>query len=495
MRRISIILLMIILISGLGYGVYYYVVGSIKIDKIVLKSPDNSALKESIGIFLNRPAKVQIEYWKKGSETVNRTPLSNKNKNHEINLLLVEPNSLYEYKIIVHNYILSNSSKDYHFKTREQSPWMVRNWIKEHSPHDPNAIGEGLMMISYRGYPGYIAMVDGEGTIRWYWQDEKLGVRLATITPRNTILALLAPAGKDQFQKKKNKPKGIENYYIRTGKTGFVGGTEIAEINLEGEVLWRVNIEDKDIIFHHDLKMNEDKEIVSIYRDYKLYNLDDTKAELDTLWGDGIMRMDTTGKILEKWSVWDVWDIGKDKKLKEFANDRFHFNNVAFDTDGNYLLSTPIENQIWKIDKNSGEIVWKLGKGGDFKMDPNSHFYFQHAAHIDHHGNLILFDNGDFTPNDTTKTNKSSRTLSFKLDTTNMVARTIINAEIPSKYYTSRMGSSYLLPNDNILQTSSKTGNVLITNKDGGVLWVLNTYFIPYRAEYVPENVWQNYIL
>ena len=237
--------------------------------------------------------------------------------------------------------------------------------------------------------------------------------------------------------------------------------------------------------------MNENNEIVSIYRDYKLYDLDKSKPELDTLWGDGIMTMDTTGKVIEKWSAWDVWDLEKDKRLKEFANDRFHFNNVAFDRDGNYLLSTPIENQIWKVDKNSGEIIWKLGKGGDFKMDPKSYFYFQHAAHIDHNGNLILFDNGDFTPNDTTTTNKYSRTLSFKIDTSKMTANTIINAELPPGYYTSRMGSSYLLPNENILQTSSKTGNVLITDKTGNVLWVLNTYFIPYRAEYVPKNVWE----
>lgn len=486
---------MILLIFGIGYGTYYYFIGSVEISKIVLQSPDNSALKERVNISLNRPAKVQIEYRKKGSEVFNKTPISTKKENHQFNLLLLEPNSLYEYKVVIHNYILSNSSNNYFFRTREQSPWMVHDWIKNDRPHDPSAIGKGLMMLCYRGFPGYIAMVDGKGTIRWYWQDKKMGVRLATITPRNTILALLAPAGKDQFQEKKKQPKGVQNYYIRTGKIGFVGGTEIAEINLEGEVLWRINLEEKDIIFHHDLKMNENNEVVSIFRDYKLYDLDKSKPELDTLWGDGVMTMDTTGKVLEKWSAWDVWDVEKDERLEEFANDRFHFNNVAFDTDGNYLLSTPIENQIWKIDKNSGEIIWKLGKGGDFKMDSESHFYFQHAAHINHNGNLILFDNGDFTPNDTTKTNKSSRTLSFRIDTTEMVAKTIIDAEIPPGFYTSRMGSSYLLPNDNILQTSSKTGNVLVTDKEGNVLWVLNTYFIPYRAEYVPNSIWENYKL
>src|SRR5699024_6128541 len=164
---------------------------------------------------------------------------------------------------------------------------------------------------------------------------------------------------------------------------------------------------------------------------------------------------------LEKWSVWDVWDLNKDPQLRELANDRFHFNSVFFDSEGNYIISTPIENQVWKVNKKSGEIMWKLGDKGDFKMDPETYFYFQHAAHLDRKGNLLVFDNGDFSPNDTTKVGKRSRTISFDLDTTQMKAEVKINAELPFAYYTNRMGSSYLLPNDNILTTSSKTGNVV----------------------------------
>lgn len=478
----------------LAYGVYYLSIGSLKIKSVTLNSPDHSALKEDITITLNKSASVYLEYWKKGSTSTLLTPTTKKKDKQKIHLLLLEPNTEYYYKIHLKN-IFKTVSQTYSFRTREQSPWMVHDWIKDNKPHDSTAIGEGMVMICYRGYPGYIAMVDGKGTIRWYWQDKKLGVRLATITSRNTILALLAPAGKDEFHKKKaKKPKGIKNYYIRTGKTGFAGGTEIAEISLEGKVLWRKNIEAENIIFHHDLRMDKNNHIISIFRDYKLYNLDKNKAKKDTLWGDGVMVMDTTGQVLKKWSVWDVWDISKDKKIKELANDRFHFNTVSFDKDGNYLISTPIENQIWKVNSTSGQIMWKFGKEGDFKMNPKDYFYFQHDAHIDREGHLMLFDNGDFSPNDTTKVNKSSRALSFDLNMENMTATKKIDAPLPHQYYTSRMGSAFLLPNDHILQTSSKTGNILITNQNGKVLWALNTYFIPYRAEYVPHSLWHNYI-
>lgn len=479
-----------------GGAVYYWSANAIEIEKITLASPDNSALKEDIRLVLSEEAPVYVEYWKSGSMDKKRTPTFPAKKEHLIHLLLIAPNSTYQYRVIIDR-LVDISSETYTFKTREQSPWLVHDWLKEENPHDASALGDGLVMLCYRGFPGYIAMVDGEGTVRWYWQDKQKGVRLASLTPRNTILALLAPASKDEFHNKKKKdtlPSDVNTYYLRTGKTGFVGGTEIAEIDLEGNVLWRINIEEKDIVFHHDLQMNKDHQILSIYRDYIMHDLTEKGIKKDTLWGDGVMVMDTTGKVVKKWSAWDHWNLDTDKRLEEYSGDRFHFNSLAFDADGNYLLSTPIENQVWKVNATTGAISWKLGKGGDFKMDSIDHFYFQHAAHIDKDGNLMLFDNGDFSPNDTTKVHKSSRTLSFKLDTSAMTATTMINSVLPPRYYTSRMGSAYLMPNDNLLQTSSKTGGVVVTDQKGKVQWAINTPFIPYKAEYVPMTLWEEYI-
>ncbi|MBD8488396.1 aryl-sulfate sulfotransferase [Echinicola sp. CAU 1574] len=486
-----------IVITCLGlltcFGFVYYSNHNIRITKVELVSPENSALKEDLSISLSEASPLKVEYWKKGDDVKYTTPISEVKVDHLVHLLLLEPGTTYEYRIVIDGWI-DQSTDVLSFQTREASSWMIHEWIKEDKPHDKTAMGDGLVMLCYRGYPGYISMVDGEGTIRWYWQDKNLGVRLATITPRNTILALLAPARKDEFKKpEKGDNKGVASYYLRTGKIGFVGGTEIAEIDLEGNVLWRTNLEEKGIVFHHDLRMTDDHKIMSIYRDYKLYDLPDTPTKIDTLWGDGVMIMDTLGNVLDKWSAWNVWDISKDIKIKEYAGDRFHFNSVNLDTDGNYLLSTPIENQVWKVDSKSGEIIWKLGKGGDFEMDSSSYFYFQHSVYINRNGDLMLFDNGDFSPNDTSKVNKVSRSLAFKLDTEQMKAEVQIDNILPKEYYTSRMGSAFLMPNDYILQTISKTGKVAISNQNGEVLWTLNSHFIPYRAEYIPATLWSDY--
>jgi hypothetical protein len=129
--------------------------------------------------------------------------------------------------------------------------------------------------------------------------------------------------------------------------------------------------------------------------------------------------------------------------------------------------------------------MWKLGKGGDFKMDTTLYFSFQHSAHINSKGELMLFDNSLWK--------KVSGGVSFELDTVNMEANKRIKATLPPSKYTSRMGSAYLLPNGNILQSSSKTGSVLVTDQSGQILWELNSYFVPYRAEYVPYSFWENY--
>ncbi len=206
---------------------------------------------------------------------------------------------------------------------------------------------------------------------------------------------------------------------------------------------------------------------------------------IDTLGGDGIMVMDTAGNKIWEWNCWDVWDIKNDPFIQQFAYDRFHINSLSFDTDGNYLVSLAVEDQVWKINATTGKIMWKLGKGGDFKMDTTNYFSFQHSVHINPYGDLMVFDNSIWK--------KQSGAVSFSLDTVHWTATAKINAILPRSKYTSRMGSAYVLPNRNLLQTSSKTGAVMVTGEKGNILWELNCYFVPYRAEYIPKGLWNSY--
>ena len=72
-------------------------------------------------------------------------------------------------------------------------------------------------------------------------------------------------------------------------------------------------------------------------------------------------------------------------------------------------------------------------------------------------------------------------------------AETTLKVKLPKDKYTSRMGSAYLMPNGNLLQCSSKTGSILITDQSGKVLWESRMAYAPYRALYVSADLFKNY--
>ena len=461
---------------------------------ITLTSPNNTAMYNKVDILLAKSAPVYIEYTEKKTGKSYRTRTSHADTLHHIDLLLLKANTEYTYRVIIDN-LFKQKSKELTFKTREQSSWLVNHWFNEQHPHDTTALGDGMILVCFGRLPGYMALIDNEGEVRWVWQVDDIGVRVASITPRGTFLAMLRPFVKDFIDDYTMTPEQVQKDEhkkpMRRGSIGFAGGTALAEVSLTGETMWRVDLnkmyEEKDYqVIHHDILMDENHHIHTLYRPKKVGEIPvNGKMVTDTLGGDGIMVIDTLGNVLETWSAWDVWNVANDPYIDEYRYDRFHMNGLCFDEDGNYLLSNPIEDQIWKIDRQSGELLWKFGRNGDFEMDTTAYFSFQHSPYITEYGDLMLFDNGLY--------NKRSGAKSFKLDEKNMTAETVINAVLPPDKYTSRMGNAYLLPNGNLLQTSSKTGSIMVTDKQGKVLWESVMYYAPYRAIYVPMETWDKY--
>jgi hypothetical protein len=75
--------------------------------------------------------------------------------------------------------------------------------------------------------------------------------------------------------------------------------------------------------------------------------------------------------------------------------DPYHLNSVSVDSDGNLLVSSRATSTVYKIDRHSGRIIWKLGgKHSTFRMGRGTAFYFQHDAVRQSDGTITLFDNG-----------------------------------------------------------------------------------------------------
>ncbi len=113
-----------------------------------------------------------------------------------------------------------------------------------------------------------------------------------------------------------------------------------------------------------------------------------------TVIGDVLVDIDATGNPVWVWNAFDHLDVNRHPM--NFP-DWTHSNDMLYSSDDhNLLLSIRHQNWIVKIEyldgQGSGNILWRLGKDGDFKLiggtDPTDWFYAQHGVNY-------------FTPNTT----------------------------------------------------------------------------------------------
>lgn len=73
-----------------------------------------------------------------------------------------------------------------------------------------------------------------------------------------------------------------------------------------------------------------------------------------------------------------------------------HFNSISLDAEGNLLVSARYFDQIFKVSRKTGDVVWRLGgKTGDVNiLNDTVPFYGQHDARFFTANKFSLFDNG-----------------------------------------------------------------------------------------------------
>ena len=128
-----------------------------------------------------------------------------------------------------------------------------------------------------------------------------------------------------------------------------------------------------------------------------------------------------TGKVLWQWSAADNIALSETYAPHKFTKsdfDFFHMNALDLDKDGNILMSARNTWGIYKINKKTGKIMWRLGgKKSDFKMGKGTNFEWQHDIRRQPDGTLTLFDNGAAPP-----VEKRTRVLKLKVDEDKMTA-------------------------------------------------------------------------
>jgi hypothetical protein len=200
---------------------------------------------------------------------------------------------------------------------------------------------------------------------------------------------------------------------------------------------------------HESLITPEDTALFTVYSqvpmDLSLYDgpvgamvLDGLAQEVDI----------ETGEVLFEWHSLD--HLGVEESYyhpppdRKRGSDYFHINSIDPYPDRYLPISTRRTSTVYKIDRESGGVVWRLGgKNSDLEMGEGTQTAFQHDAR-GHPDNVItIFDNGGAR-------DAKARGIAVKVDEDAMKATLVAEYTRPDKTLADTQGNVQVLPGGNV---------------------------------------------
>ncbi len=194
--------------------------------------------------------------------------------------------------------------------------------------------------------------------------------------------------------------------------------------------------------------------------------------------GHAVLHVDREDNILWAWNSLDHLDAlpftELDTTRENIRGDEFehtHLNSIEIDDDDNLILSFRSSSSVIKVDRDTGEVLWKLGGLGNqftFVDDiADSMFSWQHDARRLDNGHLLIYDNGNqhATP--------TSYSKEFDLDEGNMTATLMWHYATDPPQFSPATGGNRRLDNGNTLIGWGNLTDIGATEvtPDGDVVW------------------------
>jgi hypothetical protein len=167
-------------------------------------------------------------------------------------------------------------------------------------------------------------------------------------------------------------------------------GGIVQEMNPAGEVVWEYRA---PALHHAPFRMKNGNTLVMKWVEVpKKITVQVKGGEAGTerdgsMWGDAIQEIRPDGTV-----VWE-WIAHERMKLEEFHrcplcpwDTWMHGNSCIELLNGNILVSFAKINTVAIIDRESGDILWHWGTGGELAH--------QHAPSMLENGNVLIYDNG-----------------------------------------------------------------------------------------------------
>ncbi len=163
-----------------------------------------------------------------------------------------------------------------------------------------------------------------------------------------------------------------------------------------------------------------------------------------------IQEFDENKNLVWEWKGHDHFAFNDVDSLFLFSPikvDWTHANAVELDDDGNILLSCRHFNEITKIDRQTGDIIWRFGGKRNQFACPNDPLKFsgQHDIRRISNGHITILDNGTYN------VPPLARALEFELDEGAKTANLVWGYSYNSSVYSVAVGSHQALDNGNHL--------------------------------------------
>ena len=412
---------------------------------------DGNVLKPRISFSLDDSLQAWVTWWpaNRPGQARRSAPYSFADKH--VTLINVLPDTEYRYQL---NAIRRNGdtlrSKLYGFRTAV-IPDSIYRVSKEKID---TTVFSGYILLRRYFKLGVDLMLNASGDMVWYHPYDSMVSRPVFFTPRKTLLSIYDTAGIVELDYYGNKLMEID--MAKHGSPGY---------------------------FHQDILESPDGSVVTL-------SVDSAKTDLSKYgWGkdrylrtDAILKMDRNGKTLWRWNALMPGFKSEYYKLERPTEVWGHANALLLDKDGNYLISYRDFSQVWKVNAKTGEVMWRLGKGGTIKMPEEAYFIRQHSIRWTAEGDLILFDNGEF------KQRRNSRVLVLRIDEEAGEAKIVDLVNLPINMSSYRMCSAQKIAPDRFLVCiTRKNATVAVIDGKANVLWKVIGNFASYRAQLIAE--------
>ena len=256
------------------------------------------------------------------------------------------------------------------------------------------------------------------------------------------------------------------------------GGGVLLEVDWDGNPVWKY----EDKYMHHTFyRMKNGNTMVvkwvpvpdNIAAMVK-GGLPGTEVE-GVMWADAFQEITVEGKVAWEWLAHEHLDPEVDYICPLCQRDEWtHASACVVMPDGNILASFSKTHTVAIIDKGTGEVKWRWGRG---------EIAHQNDSVVLNSGNILIFDNDVHA---SPYSMGFSRILEVNPESNEMVWS--YEDELRTNFYSSIMSSCQRLPNGNTLICETTTGRIFEVSPKHDIVWEFNSPFFHQSPIYGRNN-------